>query len=56
MTILREFKIHMNYVIEGEGALVNEAWEETPQRPVTLHWLILLKNTNTEIRAINLLR
>jgi mannose-6-phosphate isomerase-like protein (cupin superfamily) len=25
-----EFKIHMNYVIEGSGALVNEKGEEQP--------------------------
>ena len=25
-----KFKIHMNYVIEGNGALVNEQGEETP--------------------------
>jgi len=25
-----EFMFHMNYVIEGRGALVNEAGEETP--------------------------
>ena len=25
-----QFKIHMIYVIEGQGALVNEAGEETP--------------------------
>lgn len=24
---------HMNYIIEGEGALVNEAGEETPLKP-----------------------
>ena len=28
--ILGQFIFHMNYVIEGIGALVNEAGEETP--------------------------
>ena len=36
--ILREFIIHMNYVIEGQGALVNEAGEETPLKQATLPW------------------
>jgi len=28
-----EFIVHLNYVIEGEGALVNEAGEETALKP-----------------------
>ena len=28
--VKKQFKIHMNYVIEGNGALVNEKGEETP--------------------------
>jgi hypothetical protein len=29
--------VRRNYIIEGEGALVNEAGEETPLNPVILH-------------------
>ena len=28
--MLSKLKVHMNYIIEGEGALVNEKGEETP--------------------------
>ena len=48
----------MTYVIEGSGALVNEAGEETPLKagdfalvnPEGLTHVILVKNTSTAIK------
>jgi uncharacterized cupin superfamily protein len=54
----------MNYVIEGAGALVNEAGEETPLKagdfalvnPEGLTQVIPMKSTSTGTRVINLSR
>jgi len=51
----------MNYIIEGNGALVNEAGEETPLKaddfalvnPEGLTQVIQMKNTSTGIRETN---
>ena len=47
--------VHMNYIIEGKGVLVNEAGEEIPLKagdfalvnPEGLTLVILTKNTST---------
>ena len=52
--------VHMNYVIEGSGALVNEAGEEQPLKagdfalvnPEGLTQVIPMKNTSTVTRAM----
>ena len=57
-------KMPMNYIIEGEGALVNEAGEETPLKagdfalvnPEGLTQVILTRNTSIGTRAIKPLR
>jgi uncharacterized cupin superfamily protein len=54
----------MNYVIEGEGALVNEKGEEIPLKagdfalvnPEGLTQVIQMKNISTATKAINLSR
>ena len=62
--ILGQFMFHMNYVIEGQGALVNEEGEETPLKagdfalvnPEGLTQVIPARNTSTATRGISLLR
>jgi len=54
----------MKYVIEGSGALVNEAGEETPLKagdfalvnPAGLTLVIPMRSTSTGTRVTNLLR
>ena len=56
--------VHMTYVIEGTGALVNEKGEEQPLKtgdfalvyPEGLTQVIRMKNTSTATRATNLSR
>ena len=53
--MLKDVIVHMNYVIEGSGALVNEKGEETPLKagdfalvnPEGLTSVILTRNTIT---------
>ncbi len=55
---------HMIYIIEGEGALVNEAEEEQPLKagefvlvnPEGLAQIIPVKNTSTGTKETNLSR
>jgi len=59
-----QFKIHLNYVIEGQGALVNEQGEEMPLKagdfalvnPEGLTQVIQAKSTSIGTKVINPLR
>jgi hypothetical protein len=48
-----QFIFHANYIIDGEGALVNEAGEKHPINLVTSPWSNRTKNTSTVTKEIN---
>ena len=59
--LLCEFIFHMNYIIEGEGSLMNKKGEEQPLKawdfalvnPEGLTQVILMKIASTATRAIS---